>query len=93
MNDGGTFILMDCSSRNFFGDLGITNPMEKSIEWFKHQPPELWCGLLLESGFVAPRISWPSGRYLRYLRQYRRTRLWSYFLDSVFRIEVTCSKS
>lgn len=93
MNDGGTFILMDCSSRNFFGDLGITNPMEKSIEWFKHQPPEFWCGLLLESGFVAPRISWPSGRYLRYLRQYRRTRLWSYFLDSVFRIEVTCSKS
>ena len=93
MNDGGKFILMDCSRRNVFDDLGMTNPMQKTIEWFKHQTPEFWCGLLKKSGFVDPRISWPSGRYLRYLRFYDRNKLWSYFLDSCFRIEITCKKS
>jgi SAM-dependent methyltransferase len=89
MKPGGKFILADSAKRNFFGDIGITNPMEPSIEWFKHESPEYWGELLLQSGFSNPKISWPSGRILRYLRIYKRPGVVSYFVDSAFRLEVT----
>ena len=89
MKPGGKFIISDCAKRNFFGDIAIKNPMEPSIEWFKHESPESWAELLLESGFTNPKISWPSGRILRYLRIFSRPKVVSYFIDSYFRLEVT----
>jgi cyclopropane fatty-acyl-phospholipid synthase-like methyltransferase len=93
MNNYGTIIVMDCSNRNFFSDIGLTNPMAKSIEWFKHQDPEFWAKILSECGFADPKITWPSGRYLRYMRIYNRNKLLSYFTDSAFRLEMTRIKS
>jgi hypothetical protein len=89
MKNGGKIILLDCSNRNFFPDLRMTNPMEKRIEWFKHQTPEFWADLLTDAGFSEPDITWPSGRYLRLLHIYNRNKLFSYFIDSAFRLEMT----
>jgi hypothetical protein len=89
MNEGAKLIVLDCSNRNFFGDIGLTNPMVRTIEWCKHQKPEIWATLLSECGFTEPKITWPSGRYFRYLRLYNRHVLLSYFIDSAFRLEMT----
>lgn len=57
---GADLIVADCSSKNLFPRLGLRHPISKSIEWEKHQPPELWARELSAVGFVAPRISWTS---------------------------------
>jgi len=90
--NGGKLIILDCSNRNIFADIGVTNPMEKRIEWFKHHSPEFWAELLSECGFSQPKISWLSGRFLRYLRIYKRNKILSYFIDSAFKLEMTCIK-
>ncbi len=89
MKKEGKIILTDCANRNFFADLGIVNPMAKSIEWFKHQQPVFWRDLLFQCGFGEPKIIWPSGRLLRYLRIGSRGRFLSYMIDSSFRLEMT----
>jgi len=55
---GGTLIVCDCGRKNLFGDLGITNPVMKTIEWEKHQEPRVWADLLEEAGFTLDSISW-----------------------------------
>lgn len=89
MNEGGKIVLIDCSDKNFFSDVGLVNPMAKTIEWFKHRSPECWADLLSKSGFSGAKVSWPSGRLLRYLGVSNRIRGVSYFLDSAFRLEMT----
>ena len=55
---GGRLIVVDCSRRNLFPDLGLRNPIMKSINWRIHQRPRLWAQLLGEAGFRHPRIDW-----------------------------------
>lgn len=61
----------DCSSRNFFPSVGLSNPFDPGIEWEKHQPPEIWIRLFEEVGFEFRHLSWstPSilGRLGRWL--------------------------
>ncbi|QXE91671.1 class I SAM-dependent methyltransferase [Geomonas subterranea] len=91
MNRGGKLIIMDVSSENMFNDLGLTNPFMKTIEWHKHHTPQLWGEICSQAGFSEPLITWPSGRYLRYLRIYSRPSWCSYLTDSLFRLEMTRS--
>ncbi len=91
MKTGGKLIVTDCSNRNFFGDLGIKNPFEPNIEWRKHQQPKYWAKLLYECGFSNPQISWLSKPLLRHLGMPLRNALLSYFIDSVFRLEMTAA--
>ncbi len=87
---GGQLIASDCSSRNFFGDLGLRNPLARSIEWRKHQPPRVWAALLAESGFAEPRISWSSFNALgRPGRLLLGNAVAAYFLISHFRLQMT----
>lgn len=76
----GDVIACDCGRRNFFGDLGITNPVMADIEWEKHQEPEVWCELLEEAGFVKNRISWNTFNSLGRLGP----PLFGYFIPSYF---------
>ena len=85
----GKLIVMDCANRNLFGDLGITNPLARTIEWEKHQAPEYWAELLKLAGFKEPRISWPSGKILSRLGINSRGRLLNYLTTSFFRLEMT----
>ena len=64
-NPGAILIVTDCARRNLFGDLGITNPFAKSIEWHKHQQPKTWVSILKEVGFKLDFIKWLSFNSLR----------------------------
>ncbi len=82
---GAKLVATDCSSRNFFPRLGLKNPIMPTIEWDKHQPPEVWAALLAEAGFRNPRIRWTSFNPLRDVgRVLLANRLAAYFLQSHF---------
>jgi SAM-dependent methyltransferase len=55
---GTKLIVADCSRYNFFGMLGIKNPMASSIKWHTHQSPRLWACMLKQHGFRNPQIRW-----------------------------------
>lgn len=82
---GAILIITDCARRNFFGDLGIVNPFAKSIEWHKHQQPEIWASILAEIGFGLDFIQWLSFNSLRVAGQLiQSNRLGAYFTHSAF---------
>ena len=58
LNPGGWLIATDCSSSNFFNDIGMKSPFMPDIEWQKHQPPHIWDGLLQEIGFSPAHVQW-----------------------------------
>ncbi len=93
MRPGGTLIVLDAARRNVFGDSGLKNPLVPNIEWHKHQQPSLWAELLSRSGFTDPEISWPTGRYSRYLRIYSIPQFLSYFGSSSFRLQMRRANS
>jgi SAM-dependent methyltransferase len=55
---GGAAIVADVSPQNMFARLGVTNPFARTIEWEKHQPPDVWIELLNGLGFGAPIVRW-----------------------------------
>jgi SAM-dependent methyltransferase len=89
MKPGGKLIIVDAARRNFFGDLGLRNPMTPCIEWFKHQQPEYWATLLRDCGFGHADIRWLSGRFLRLMGVRALPKFIAYFGQSVFRLEMT----
>lgn len=89
MKLGGKLIVIDAGRHNFFGDLGMRNPMSPNIEWFKHQQPVFWARLLSECGFGQPDIRWASGKLLRHARINSLPKTLSYFGQSIFRLEMT----
>ena len=85
-SSGAKLIVCDCSRYNFFALLRIKNPFAPTIEWHKHQAPEVWVGLLSQVGFVNPRVRWTAFNTLRSPgRVLLGNRLLSYFLRSDFR--------
>jgi SAM-dependent methyltransferase len=62
---GGKLIVTDCSPANLFPRLGIRNPLARTIEWHKHQKPELWAQLLAGAGFTGPKVRWTTFNTLR----------------------------
>ncbi len=82
---GAKLIVCDCSRHNFFALLRIRNPFAPTIEWHKHQAPEVWVDLLEQVGFINPRIRWTSFNTLRSPgRVLLGNKLLSYFLRSDF---------
>lgn len=57
---GAKLIVCDCARHNLWPSLGVRNPFAPSVEWRKHQAPEVWAELLERAGFANPRISWSS---------------------------------
>jgi SAM-dependent methyltransferase len=62
---GARLIVKDCGRRNLFASLRLNHPIAPSIEWHKHQEPELWIRLLQDAGFRQPRVRWYSFNSLR----------------------------
>ena len=84
-NQGAKLIICDCSRYNCFALLRIRNPFAPTIEWSKHQAPEVWANLLSEAGFVNPKIRWSSFNKLRHWgRILIGNKLMAYFLTSHF---------
>ena len=84
-NRGARLIICDCSRYNFFALLRIKNPFASTIEWHKHQAPEVWADLLGEVGFVNPSVKWTSFNTLRAFGSILfGNKILSYFLRSDF---------
>jgi hypothetical protein len=89
MNDSGWLIMADCTRHNFFNCLGLKSPLMPTIEWHKHQPPQLWARLLEETGFGEPRVTWTSINRMGELgRLFLGNRYAAFFLLSHFRLAV-----
>lgn len=89
MSPNAILMLCDCSSKNFFPQIGLKNPFWKNIEWHKHQPPEQWIDLLRKVGFTQPRIRWSSYNFLFTPgRILTGNRFVSYFLLSHFSLSM-----
>jgi SAM-dependent methyltransferase len=58
LRPGGVLITADCSRHNFFADLGMTNPMARSIEWQNHRAPEEWAGVMRDAGLQPMDLRW-----------------------------------
>lgn len=82
---GSKLIICDCSNKNFFKFIGFKNPFAPSIEWEKHQSPELWTSLLEDCGFKKNKLKWSSfGRLDRLGNFILGNKFFSYFLTSHF---------
>jgi len=89
LNSGGKLVIADASRRNLYPDLGFSkNPLDRSIEWFKHQTPELWIEFLTYCGFVHPKVNWLTARQLRWVDWLVGNKLAAYFLVGHFRLIV-----
>lgn len=82
---GATLIACDCARENLFARLGVKNPFAPTIEWHKHQAPEVWSALLQEAGFQASQTRWTSPAHLYEVGRVLATnRLVAYFFTSHF---------
>jgi hypothetical protein len=82
---GAKLIVCDCSRYNLFSLIRIRNPFAPTIEWHKHQAPEVWEDLFGEAGFVKPKIRWTSFDHLRNLgKVLTGNKFMAYFLRSHF---------
>ena len=63
--DGAKLVASDVSRHNLFAKLPVRNPMQPTIEWDKHQPPETWIELLRQAGFTDPKVRWSTANTLR----------------------------
>jgi SAM-dependent methyltransferase len=84
LRPGGLAIIADCARSNAFADLGLRNPLARSIDWKKHQNPSLWCALLRDAGFAPPAVHWTYPRRLRALAPLLATREAAYLTHSHF---------
>jgi len=83
--NGAKLIICDCTRHNFFAFIGIRNPFAPTIDWRKHQAPEVWADMLSDVGFVSPRITWSSFNSLRlWGRVFLGNKFIAYFLISHF---------
>ena len=83
---GGKLVLADCDRRNFFADIGVRNPIARSIEWHKHQSPAVWIRLAEAAGFGNADLLWTSLPRYRDWTRALRNRVGAYFLNSHYRI-------
>ena len=85
---GGTIIIVDCSDRSAYSDIGVRHPLSPTIEWFKHHPPDVWITLLTDAGFTSPRLTWIYDNRLLHVGRLFRNKAAAYFYTSMFRIEM-----
>jgi cyclopropane fatty-acyl-phospholipid synthase-like methyltransferase len=84
-NKNGVLIIADCSNYNFWKLFRIRNPFAGSIEWHKHQSPEIWSKLAENSGFIHEKQKWSSiNRFGNAGKLILGNRVASYFLNSHF---------
>lgn len=58
MADDGYVIVADCGRRNFWNDVGLRNPLAPTIEWHKHQQPDVWRKVFEQAGFALHDLRW-----------------------------------
>lgn len=88
--DGARLVASDVTRHNLFARLPVRNPLQPTIEWDKHQPPETWIELLGEAGFADPRVRWSTANSLRRPgRVLLGNRLAAWFSEGAFCLTMT----
>lgn len=82
---GGYLIIADASRHSVYALLRIRSPLTPTIEWHKHQPPQVWSRLLRQVGFKQVALRWRSPALLGTLGQVLMgNRFTNYFLWAHF---------
>ncbi len=58
MNAGGWVIVADCARTNLWPRLGFRSPLANTIEWHKHQDPQIWIDVFRRAGFRHFDLRW-----------------------------------
>jgi len=61
---GGTIIVSDCGTENFWDKIGLRSPFAPTIEWNLHGEPEFWQKMLESVGCAHVKTGWTSRREL-----------------------------
>jgi len=89
LSPDGQLIIYECSNRNIFPMLRLTNPFMPTIEWNKHHPPMFWYNIMEKSGFCNPKIIWPAPNRLQKAGKFfLSNKLCSFFITSAFILSV-----
>jgi len=92
-NENATIIVTDVSRYNFFEKINVTNPLVPTIEWQKHNDPEVWIELLSKAGFRKPIVRWLSLNAWGPLgNAVFGNKVLSYFFHSYFYLKMQLSK-
>ena len=63
---GARMLIADCDRYNLWRFIpGVTNPVARTIEWEKHQPPGRWAEVARAGGFEKERVIWTTFNVLR----------------------------
>ena len=57
LSDDGVIVITDCSSKNFWGDVGLKSPFAPTIDWYLHQRPQL-VEKLFENHAFKSKLRW-----------------------------------
>jgi hypothetical protein len=90
LKPGGTLIMSDCSSKNFFDAIGLQAPFAKEIEWEKHQPPQVWADVARPQGLELTKVRWSSPtRFGEWGKKLLGSSLAAWFFTSHFVMNLT----
>ena len=85
LKKGGTLIIADCSSSNFWGDFNLYNPIAPNIEWHLHIKPKGWIDICTSLGLSLVNDRWTARREFGFFgKNILAKKMPSYFLDSHF---------
>ena len=87
-----TLIVSDCAPSNFFRTCGLSNPFMPTIEWDKHQPPNVWSSIFKEIGWNVTQLTWTYPNSLSWAHRLLRNKWAAYMLLSHFRMVMTRDK-
>lgn len=82
----GVLLISDVGRYNFWNSIGLRFPACRTIEWPKHQDPNVWEALLSEAGFASLVVKWLPLYRLRYFRAIVGRKLVTQCLNSHFLI-------
>lgn len=82
-------IICDCTNKNIFYSMKMTNPIMKTIEWEKHQSPTVWAKMASKYGYQHISTKWTTLNALgRFGRIVFGNKLMSFLTLSHFRLEL-----
>jgi 2-polyprenyl-3-methyl-5-hydroxy-6-metoxy-1,4-benzoquinol methylase len=55
---GAVVVVADCGRHNLWNQLGMRSPVAPTIEWHKHQQPEVWVEVFRRAGFEFFDLRW-----------------------------------
>jgi len=82
----GVLLISDVGRYNFWNSIGLRFPACHTIEWHKHQNPNVWEAILSEAGFASSIVKWLPLYCLHYFKAIVGRKLVAQCLNSYFLI-------